>query len=278
MQKRHTDRATYFTESATTARNHYLPYLAQFKPITDCERILEIGCGEGGNLFPFAQLGCEVTGIDLAPTRVKQARRFFQTHNNRATFIAEDFTRMAIPDQETDKFDIILLHDVIEHITDKIKFLSHAQQFLKSGGLLFVAFPAWQMPFGGHQQICRNKILARLPFVHLLPNALYTRILRHAHESDDTIHELLDIKACRTSIELFEHTLCLCHYRIVDRQLWLINPHYQQKFGLSPRKLHPQLSRIKYVRNFVSTSCFYLLSASPPTQEYPLRTSIANIL
>ena len=70
MQRRHTDRATYFTESAVTARSHYLPYIKQFKSITGRERILEIGCGEGGNLFPFAQLGCDVTGIDLSSSLV----------------------------------------------------------------------------------------------------------------------------------------------------------------------------------------------------------------
>ena len=29
-----------------------------------------MGCGEGGNLVPFAQLGCRVTGIDIAECRI----------------------------------------------------------------------------------------------------------------------------------------------------------------------------------------------------------------
>ena len=259
MQKRHTDRATYFTESAVTARSHYLPYIKQFKSITGRERILEIGCGEGGNLFPFAQLGCDVTGIDLSSSRIKQAKELFLTHESHGTFTIGDFFQLSPPDQETEKYDVILLHDVIEHIADKVRFLSYARRFLKSHGVIFIAFPAWQMPFGGHQQICRNRPCAHLPFIHLLPNVLYTRILHLAHEKEETINELLDIKSCRTPIELFENRLRICRYRIVNRQLWLINPHYQQKFGLSPRKLPPFISHIRYLRNFISTSCFYLL-------------------
>lgn len=90
--------------------------------------------------------------------------------------------------------------------------------------------------------------------------ALYS-ILRHlAKENEGTVAELLDIKCCRTPVERFEKALRTCHFRVVDRQLWLINPHYKQKFGLTPRRLPATLSRIKYLRNLFSTSCFYLLT------------------
>lgn len=29
--------------------------------------------------------------------------------------------------------------------------------FLKPKGTIFIAFPAWQMPSGGHRQMCRNR-------------------------------------------------------------------------------------------------------------------------
>ena len=47
--------------------------------------------------------------------------------------------------------------------------------------------------------------------------------------------------------------------RITNRQLWLINPHYQVKFGLSPRKLNKVIAYIPILRNVFSTSCFYIL-------------------
>lgn len=78
-------------------------------------------------------------------------------------------------------------------------------------------------------------------------------------EQEDTIRELLNIKETKCSIEQFRRILEQTGYQIVDQQLYLINPHYEVKFGLSPRKLNKVLSSVPYIRNFFSTSCFYLL-------------------
>ena len=40
--------------------------------------ILEIGCGDGGNLLPFAELGCSTTGVDISTGRIKDAILFFE--------------------------------------------------------------------------------------------------------------------------------------------------------------------------------------------------------
>jgi len=123
-----------------------------------------------------------------------------------------------------------------------------------------MSFSAWQMPFGGHQQICRSKVVSHLPFIHLLPNALYRSLLKMVGEDRACIDELMSIKETRTPIELFERiTRETGTLRITDCTLWLINPHYETKFGLRPRKLSLWMSRIPYVRNFFTTSCFYIL-------------------
>ncbi len=71
MQKRHTDRKMYFRDLEITSKEFYISYLSDFTELTPKSRILEVGCGEGGNLVPFAQLGCRVTGIDIAECRIK---------------------------------------------------------------------------------------------------------------------------------------------------------------------------------------------------------------
>lgn len=40
--------------------------------------VLEIGCGDGGNLLPFAELGCNTTGVDLSTGRIKDAILFLK--------------------------------------------------------------------------------------------------------------------------------------------------------------------------------------------------------
>lgn len=55
MQQRHIDRYSYFNELAITSRDFYIDYLEKFVAIKRGMNILEIGCGEGGNLLPFAE-------------------------------------------------------------------------------------------------------------------------------------------------------------------------------------------------------------------------------
>lgn len=260
MQARHTDRKCYFEESAQSSTRYYLPYILQYHSVSNTDRILEVGCGEGGNLKPFAQKGCVVTGIDMANVRIEQAKRFFKEEGLVGNFICHDFMTFTPPVHYNDKYSIIILHDVIEHVVCKENLIKHISCFLRPDGILFVAFPAWYMPFGGHQQICRNAIWSKMPYFHLLPTFLYRFILEKcAHEEPDTVAELLYIKRCKMPIEQFETLAHQLNMTIINRQLWLVNPHYLQKFGLKPRKLCYPLSATPYVRNFFSTSCFYLL-------------------
>lgn len=254
MQKRHKDRQSYFKELANTSRTFYIEYVKQFITLGPETRILEIGCGEGGNLLPFAELGCQVTGIDRATSRISQARTFFDCSGYKGNFHAIDFFDF-LP---TCRYQLILIHDVIEHIENKEEFFLHLRPLSAEGGVIFWGFPAWQMPFGGHQQICHNSMVSSLPFIHLLPNPLYRFLLRSFHETPSCINDLMDIKRSRMTIDSFEKLSKEKGFQLLDRQLWFINPHYQQKFHLRPRKLFPFLARIKSIRGFFSTACFYI--------------------
>lgn len=265
MQKRHTDREQYFHDLEATSKDYYIGYVSTFKQLTPECRVLEVGCGEGGNLAPFARLGCRVTGVDIAECRIADARKFFAEVSSAARFVCCDFATFPVPQEEVGKYDVILLHDVIEHIPSEAKagFLKHIKKFLKRDGVLFVGFPAWQMPFGGHQQICRSKLCSHLPFIHLLPNSLYRSLLKLCNESDGAVSELMSIKECRTSIELFESLAKACGYTVVNKEYWLVNPHYKRKFNLTPRLLPRWMWNLKHVRNFFTTSCWYILGSRP---------------
>ena len=192
MQARHLDRKRYFEDSAITSAHFYLPYIKRFHAVVKDSRVLEIGCGEGGNLKPFARAGCHVVGVDMAQIRIEQARLFFAEEALKGSFECNDFLKFPVPIEEEQKFDIVILHDVIEHIPDKSAFVSHIRKFMKANGALFVAFPAWQMPFGGHQQICRNRVWSKIPFFHLLPSSWYRFVInRFAGEEEATMKELL---------------------------------------------------------------------------------------
>ena len=262
MKDRYSDRRIYFEELAQTSKEYISRYISIYKDIKSCHYVLEIGCGEGGNLVPFAEIGCKVCGIDISIGKIDNARRFFGDMGLNGEFICSDFIRYDI-EAHIGRYDVIIMHDVIEHVEpeDKDAFMSNAKALLKPSGVIMSAFPAWEMPFGGHQQICRNR-LCRLPFIHLLPERWYKGFLKVCREKDDKVYELLSIRRSRMSIESFESLCSRTGLKIKDRTLWLINPHYKAKFGLMPVKLHKYLSCVIWIRNHMSTSCFYILSAT----------------
>ena len=263
MQQRHLNRKQYFCELANTAREFYLNYLQTYIPLTPNIRVLEIGCGEGGNLLPFAEKGSNVTGIDISRKRINEAHAFFKEKHQQGAFICQDFLLVKQPSSEEERYNLIIVHDVIEHIASAHKkdFMLHIKPFLKQNGLLFFAFPAWQNPFGGHQQISVG-FASKLPFIHLLPKPLYVTLLKLSGTTSECIDELMRIRASRMSIENFEHLSSLTCYTICQRTLWLINPHYKQKFNLKPLRLWTFFTHIPYLRNFYTTSAWYLLRNS----------------
>lgn len=261
MQNRYIDRERYFRELAETSREFYVDYLKRYKNIDKNSRILEIGCGEGGNLLPFAEIGCAVAGLDLAPGKIENARKFFEARGARGEFACADFLKVN-PFEGEDKFDVILIHDVIEHIEPEGKdaFFARLGFYLRLDGIVFFGFPAWQMPFGGHQQICRSKVCSKVPFVHVLPACLYRGWLKLFGEDKSKIDELMSIKRSWMTPEKFEG-LCAGHgYKVVDRTFWFISPHYKAKFHLKPRRLWGWLGHVPYLRNWFTTSCFYIIS------------------
>lgn len=255
MQKRHTDRYRYFREEAATTEKYFIPYLSEFIDVGDIS-VLEVGCGEGGNLLPFARRGCRVVGVDLSEQRVRQAESFFSRECAAGTFICDDVMHYR---GDGRLFDLIVCHDVVEHIPEKGKMLLALKRLLAPGGRLFVAFPAWQMPFGGHQQIARSWVVSHLPFVHLLPELAFCLMLRLFGEDASKINELIGIRRTRCTVEMFEREAAYAGYTVCDRRLWLVNPHYEVKFGLRPIRLCRQLSALPYIRNFMASSCFYVV-------------------
>ena len=259
-KSRYIDRERYFNELAQTSKEFYIDYIKVFKTLDCSSRILEIGCGEGGNLLPFAESGCKVTGLDLAPNKIENAKAFFEKRDKQCDFRCSDFLTDT-PPSEDERYDIILIHDVIEHIEPegKTDFFSRVKLYLKPDGIIFFGFPAWHMPFGGHQQICRSR-MCKLPFIHLLPTTLYRIWLKSFKENPSQIDELISIKLSKMTPEMFEKLCKRTGYSIKDRTLWLISPHYKAKFNLRPRRLCRIIGRIPFIRNFFTTSCFYIIT------------------
>jgi len=258
MQERHQDREQYFREQSYTTARYVIPFIQEVLTLDSGTRILEIGCGEGGNLAPFLDLGCNIVGVDMAANKINNANIYFKDHErvDNIEFIAADIYDR----NDLGTFDLIIMRDVLEHIYDQERFMVYVKTFLKMDSKFFLGFPPWRNPFGGHQQICRNRFLSRLPYFHLLPRPLYRGLLRIFGEMPVVIERLMEIYDTRINIERFERILKRNDYKIDRRVFYFINPNYDVKFGLIPRVQHRFLSAIPYFRNFFITTNYYLIS------------------
>lgn len=259
MHERYVNREKYFQEQCFTTEQHVIPYINELLPVTANITVAEIGCGEGGNLKPFLDIGCRVVGIDLAENKIANAKAFFNDHpnKNKLTLIAEDIYKTK--PSELPPFDLIIMRDTIEHIHDQSTFLENLKKFMKPSGIIFFAFPPWRMPFGGHQQVCESRFLSKLPYFHILPTPLYAGILKLFGESEAKINGLLEIKETGISISQFRNILAKRNYKIDNEILYMINPNYEIKFKLKKRKL-PVYFDIPFIRDFFTTTYYCLVS------------------
>lgn len=258
MQLRHKNRLIYFQEQSECTRKYVIPYLEKILPIKPNLRILEIGCGEGGNLQPFLEIGCLCVGVDIDVAQLEKAKQYLfdYSHNENLTFVARDIYEVS-PD-EIGTFDVIMLRDVIEHIPHQERFMHYLKGFMHSESIVFIGFPVWCNPFGGHQQICRNKWLAHIPWLHLLPNVLYKKVLQWGKEMPNTIRGLLEIKTTGISLYRFKKILRAEQYHVLAHTHYLINPNYEIKFGLRPC-IVPKWLRLPYLQDFYTTAMYYVL-------------------
>ena len=262
MQERHLNRKQYFEEQSITTEKYIIPYIEDCLIINKSTRVLEIGCGEGGNLIPFIKKGCQVTGVDIIDKQIERAKEYIKeiVPNSNTTLISKDMYNVTV--DEIGTFDLIIMRDVIEHIHNQERFLAYLKKFLKPKGLIFFGFPPWCMPFGGHHQICKSKLLSHLPYFHLLNKSLYRWLMKAFKESKETIDSLLEIKQTGLSINRFEKIIKKEKYVFAKKDLYFINPNYEIKFGLKPRKQSKIIASIPIVRDFLTTGYFCLIKKS----------------
>src|SRR5688572_13744675 len=263
MYEFHTDKERYFEIQYRVTKEYIIPFIKEHAPGKVWKRVLEIGCAEAGVLKAFLEEGAFCTGIELSADRLISANKYH------AQAVAEgkiEFINRNIFDIDPEhdlggRYDLIILKDVIEHIPGQKEFIHHLPSFLNEGGMIFFAFPPWQMPYGGHQQVCKNKFLSKLPYYHLLPRSIYSSILKLGGESNQTIEDLIDVKETGISIERFEKALKFNKLKILGKQHYLFNPIYQYKFGVRPKKQNALISGIPVLRDFVSSASYYLVGS-----------------
>ena len=135
------------------------------------KRILDVGCGMGMYVRQFRRFSDEVYGVDVDPAKIAAASEALP---NLTTAPAE---ALPYPDRF---FDVILLHEVIEHVDDDRQAIREAYRCLRPGGHLIVFAPNRLYFFETHGFYLGDRYVFRLlPLVNYTPDFVRNRFAPH---------------------------------------------------------------------------------------------------
>jgi SAM-dependent methyltransferase len=134
-------------------------------------RILDIGCGVGTFVQRLRELSPHVYGVDIDQERV---RRGAMALPHLVVAVSEH-----LPFADA-TFDVVLLHEVLEHVRDDRLTLSEACRVTKPRGKIVIYCPNRLYPFETHGIFLGKRYLfGNIPLVNYLPDGLRKRLVPH---------------------------------------------------------------------------------------------------
>jgi 2-polyprenyl-3-methyl-5-hydroxy-6-metoxy-1,4-benzoquinol methylase len=106
-------------------------------------RILDVGCGDGLFFDPLARFG-EVDGVEISPDIVSRRRR------EKGRIHVCPFDASFDPPE---RYDLVLLLDVLEHLDGPQEALQRAVSLLRPGGRVLITVPAFRGLWSAHDDL-----------------------------------------------------------------------------------------------------------------------------
>lgn len=100
------------------------------------KKILEIGCASGYLSKEFKKNGCMVTAVEINPAFARKAKKYCQK-----VIIGDVEQKQTLEKIKGQKFDVIILADVLEHLKNPALTLKSLTKFLKSDGKMIISVP-----------------------------------------------------------------------------------------------------------------------------------------
>ena len=98
-------------------------------------KILDVGCGGGLLSEPMSRLGAEVIGIDASDKNIEVAKFHARKDNLNIKYLCASPEKL----NTSEKFDVILNMEIVEHVKDIDFFLQSCSKLLRKNGIMFVA-------------------------------------------------------------------------------------------------------------------------------------------
>lgn len=123
---------TYF-ENLLHGRFEYGPWMPEALGYDETSglRVLDVGCGQGIDVYRYALAGAQATGVDLTPRHVELARRHVEVMGLEAEVVEGDAESLPFADSS---FDRVSSNGVLHHTPDMPAALREIRRVLVPGG------------------------------------------------------------------------------------------------------------------------------------------------
>ena len=98
-------------------------------------KIIDLGCGGGLTCEPLKRLGAEVTGVDFIKNNINNAKKHAKDNNLKIKYYVADINKINLKE----KYDVILLLEIIEHLENWEEIIEKTYKFLNKGGIIIIS-------------------------------------------------------------------------------------------------------------------------------------------
>ncbi len=102
-------------------------------PMKEKLKILDVGCGAGFFSILLAKAGCEVTGIDITPAMIREAKLLASEEKSNISFTVMDAEKLSFVKES---FDVVIARNVTWNLTNPAEAYREWLRVLKPGGFL----------------------------------------------------------------------------------------------------------------------------------------------
>ena len=139
--------------------------------LTIHSRILVDGCGVGMYIRALQEYTPQVFGLDIEPERVADSYQYSP--------LVQVAAGEYLP-YPSNFFDLVLSHEVIEHVQDDALSVVEMVRVLKTSGRAVIFCPNRLYPFETHGHYWRGEYhFGNTPLINYLPNPLRNRLAPH---------------------------------------------------------------------------------------------------
>jgi hypothetical protein len=249
---------SYYDYQYAVGERVIVPWIREHVPIAGSD-VADFGAHAGGVLNAFRAAGAS-SGVGYEINEeVVRASPFRSDDSFRLR--AEDVTKLESSELS---YELILLHDVLEHIPAVGTVLSAATKWLAPQGRIFVSFPPYYSMVGGHQHLARG-VPRFIPWIHYLPERLFFRISQPMDNeymtARDSHEDMVSVRRTRLTIGKAERAFTDAGLVVVASDHFLSRPEYTIRYGWPTIRVG-SLQGIPIVREGIVNGAFYLLAKS----------------